>query len=246
MKIRTVAVAAVTVLALSQAALAGAAPPSSTPVTLAENLVGPLHLAVGPGKAVTVAESFAGRLTTVHRGSSATTYAADGWDVAGSEYRGSTLFFVESVGAGPMDPRPMVGALKSIDNKGAVTTITDQFTQYETAHNPDGPVQYGLSPADAAAHPDCVSQLGALELLGSYTGADVEVDTHIYGLTVEGNHAYVADAGANTVFSVNLKTTREKELFLPAVLAANVEISGSTLYATTGAFGNGALISQRL
>lgn len=364
MKLRTVAVATATLLILSPAAFAAAAPPSPDAVTLAENLVGPLHLSVGPGKAVTVSESFAGRLTTVHRGSTSETYAADGWDVSGSAYRGSTLFFLESVGAGPMDPRPMVGSLKSIDNKGTVRTITDQFAEHEAATNPDAAVQFGLSPADASAHPECVAQLTAAEIPASYTGADVEPDTHVYGLAVQGDTAYVADAGANAVFTVNLKSgiidtlavlpaqpvliteaasealgvpacagltygfepvptdieigpdgrlyvgllpggpederlgargsvytidpgtgdydlyvdgllsptglalddagnlyvaslfgegiykvsadDQSVSLFLPAMMAVAVEIHGSTLYATTGAFGNGQLISARL
>lgn len=204
MKLRTAALASATLLALGPAGLTHAAPADET--VLEQGFVGPLHLAVGPGKAVTVAESFAGRLTTVAKGQTTSPYSAPGWDVAGVEYRGSTLYFLESVGAGPMDPRDMVGSLKAIDNKGTVTTVTDQLAQYDLDRNVDAAVQYALSPADAAAHPECVAQLAAAELPASYTGADVEGDSHVYALTIVGNTGYVTDAGSNAVFSVNLRT----------------------------------------
>ncbi|MCC2593605.1 ScyD/ScyE family protein [Tessaracoccus sp. OS52] len=201
MKFRTIATATAAMLILGPTSLASAAPPTTTPI---DGLVGPLHLAV-TGKTVSVSESFAGQITTVTRDGADVTYSNPGWDVAGSEYRGSTLFFLESVGAGP-DPRPMVGVLKSIDAKGNVTTITDEIAAYEIANNPDADVQYGLSPADAAANPDCVAEMTAIGFPASYTGADVEPDSHAYGLEVVGNTAYVADAGANAVLTVNLKT----------------------------------------
>lgn len=218
MKFRALAAATAALMTLGQVAVANAAPPSPDPVELADGLVGPLALSVGPGKAVTVSESFAGRLTTVADGDTTTTYTNPGWDVSGSAYRGSTLYFLESVGAGPMDPRPMVGVLKSIDSKGNVETITADLAQYEIDNNLDSDVRYGLSEADAAANPDCVAQVEALGVPGSYTGADVEVDSHVYGLAVQGNTAYVADAGANAVLTVNLTTG---EISTLAVLPAH-------------------------
>ena len=204
MKLRVIAaVTAALAVVLSPVGMAQATPPRSGPTTLAEGLVSPLHISVGPGKVVTVSESFASRMTNVSRSGAATLlYAAPGWDVAGSEYRGSTLFFVQSQGAGP-DPTPLAGSLLAMDAKGTVTTITDQLAEYEIAVNPDGNIRYGLSAADVAGHPECVAQLASLGIPSSYTG---EVDSHAYGLTVQGNTAYIADAGANAVFSVNLRT----------------------------------------
>ena len=40
--------------------------------------------------------------------------------------------------------------------------------------------------------------------------------------------------------------SHEASLFLAATNAADVEVSGSTLYATIDAFGNGTLVSLRL
>lgn len=203
MKISVLAAAAA-LLVLTPAGAAVAAPPPGDPTVLADGLVGPLHLSVGPGKAVTVSEEFAGALTVVGR---TTTHLYDnpGWDVAGVDHRGSTTYLLESQGAGPEDTRPLAGSLKAIDARGHVTTITDQLGAYETAHNPDGASQYGLSSADAAANPACVAELGQLGAPASYTG---ELDSHPYALAVRGNTAYVADAGANAVLTVNLRTGR--------------------------------------
>lgn len=359
MKVRYIAAATAALLVLSPA-VANATPPAATAMTVVDGLVGPLHLAVGPDKVVTVSEEFASKLTKIRGGTKTPAYSAPDWDVSGVDYRGSTLYFLESQGAGPDDARPLAGSLKALD-RNRVTTVTDKLGVYETTVNPDKNVQYGLSPAAAAANPTCVAQLGALHIPASYTG---EVDSHPYALAVVGNKAYIADAGMNAILSVNLSSgairtvavlparpttitaaqaagmgvpacagltysfefvptdvemgpdgwlyvsslpggpedaslgargavfrvnpnngrtqpyvtgilsptgialdrsgnlyiaslfgagiykvacgSHEARLFLPAVQAADVEVSGSTLYATTGAFGNGTLISMRL
>lgn len=199
MKIRTVAAAAA-LLVLAPAAAGNAAPPPSEPETLAEGFVGPLHLSVGPGKAVTVTEAFASTLTNVSGGTTTQLYNEPAWDVAGSAYQGSTLYFLESQGAGAGDPDILAGNLKALDSQGRESLITDQLGEYERTANPDQLVQYGLSDSDAGANPECVDQLGPM---GSYPG---QLDSHPYGLAVSGNTAYVADAGMNSVLSVNLRT----------------------------------------
>lgn len=196
------AVTAAALLVLGPVGAATATPPPPGPVTLAQGLVGPLHLSVGPGKSVTVSQEFASQLTTVSRGSTATLYdGGPDWDVSGVDNRGSTVYFLQSQGAGPDDPRPLVGVLKAIDARGNVSTVTDQIGAYETSVNPDSGNAYGLSAADAAANPGCVAQLTALGFPVSYTG---EIDSHPYALTVVGSTAYVADAGINAVLAVNL------------------------------------------
>ena len=204
MRIPALAVTAAAIMVIGPVGAATAAPPPTGPETLAQGLIGPLHLAVGPGKSVTVSQEFASLLTTVNKGSTSILY--DGgpeWDVAGVDYRGSTAYFLESQGAGPEDPRPLAGSLKAIDARGNVSTITDQIGAYETSFNPDGSTTYGLSAADAAANPGCVAQVTAIGFPVSYTG---EVDSHPYALTVVGNTAYVADAGINAVLAVDLGT----------------------------------------
>ncbi len=194
--------AAALVLVVVPAGAAVAAPPPASPVVLADGLVGPLHLSVGPGRSVTVSEEFAGVLSVVDHGTTPL-YSNPGWDVAGVDHQGSTTYLLESQGAGPDDPRPLAGALKAIDSRGNVTTVTDQLGAYETANDPDGAEQYGLSSAEAAANPACVAELDALGAPASYTGV---LDSHPYALAVSGTTAYVADAGANAVLTVNLKT----------------------------------------
>ena len=121
MRIPVAIVSAAALLVLGPVAAASAAPPPSGPTTLAEGLVSPLHVSGGPGKDVTVSQEFQSQLTTFDKWSSATVYEAPGWDVAGSDYRGSTLYFLESQGAGPEDPRPLAGSLKSIHGRGTVS-----------------------------------------------------------------------------------------------------------------------------
>lgn len=222
--------AAAALLLLVPAGAAVAAPATSPPPgpsTLADGLVGPLHLSVGPGKTVTVSESFAGRLTAVSpSGATSTLYASpvDGagqpeWSVGGVDHRGSTLYFVESQGAGPEDPRPLTGALRSIDRNGTVRTVTDQLGAYEDANNPDSGQSYGLSAADMAANPQCVAELGAVGFPASYTG---ELDSHPYAVAVVGPVALVADAGANAILAVSLRTGNIRTLAVlppqPAVI----------------------------
>ena len=204
MRKSALAVAAAAAMVLGPVGAATAAPPPTGPATLAQGLIGPLHLSVGPGKAVTVSQEFASLLTTVDKGTTTTLY--DGgpeWDVAGADHRGSTVYFLQSQGAGPDDPRPLAGSLMAIDARGNVSTVTDQIGAYETSVNPDGDTVFGLSAADAAANPGCVAQLTNLGFPVSYTG---EVDSHPYALTVVGNTAYVADAGINAVLAVDLGT----------------------------------------
>lgn len=199
MKSCAIAAATAALLALGPAAGAMAAPPEPGTTILKDALVGPMHLSVGPGRVVTV--SSGSGLTHITRKTATPIYDAPDWDVTGTAHQGSTLFFLESQGAGSEDTRPLAGSLKAIDDRGRMATITDQLGAYETAVNPDGDVQYGLSAADAAAHPQCVSQLGESELQASYRG---EIDSHPYAVAVQGNTAYVADAGMKAVLSVDL------------------------------------------
>lgn len=236
----------------------------------------------------------------------ATVYNSQGWDVAGLQSRGSTLFFVESQGAGPFDPRPLAGHLSAIDGlapgkDGSAPRQIADLAAVEISTNPDGGTHYGFGP-DVSA--DCLAQLPP-EVPASYNG---EVDSHPYAVAVSGHTVYIADAGANSILKVNESTgsastlavlppqpvtvtaaaaagmglpeciighsyafepvptdveigpdgwlyvtllpggpeeqslgdaaTHAKSVFLPAVLAADVEISGSTLYATVDTLGS--------
>lgn len=189
----------------SAAAIASAAPAAASTKApdyrvLAGGLVSPLHVAAGTGKDVLVSQDFAGKLTRINRDGSTENLATGtpkGWEVAGSDTRGSTTYFLESVGAGQGDPAGLHGYLKSIDSKGHVDTIAD-FAGYERRHNPDGNQRYGFGDDVSAS---CVAGWPAFAP-AKYKGM---VDSHPYALTVKDDTAYVADAGMNAVLKVNLK-----------------------------------------
>ena len=172
---------------------------------LATDLVSPLHLAVGDHESVRVSQDFAGILTRVeHDGSVEDVYTADkGWEVAGVEISDHTTYFLESTGAGQGDPDALRGYLKSIDSNGDVDTIAT-FDDYERKNNPDGDQHYGFK--DDASD-QCLAEVASLPDAppARYTGI---VDSHPYALAVDGNTAYVADAGMNAILKVNLKSGR--------------------------------------
>ncbi|WP_454698070.1 ScyD/ScyE family protein [Arthrobacter humicola] len=141
----------------------------------------------------------AGRLTRVLAdGSKSTVYSAPDWDVAGTAERRSTLYLLESQGAGPMDDRPLAGHIRAISDDGTQWTFGD-FASLESNENADGGTRYGFRNLPA----ECAAQLPAGMPPASYTG---DVDSHPYSIALSGRTAYVADAGANSVVSVDLRS----------------------------------------
>jgi hypothetical protein len=210
-------------------ALAGTTPEHSEPRTLAENLIGPLSLAVDSDESVLVTQNFAGLLSGVNDDGSTTTLykGKKGWDVAGVETRRGTTYFVESVGAG--DPKALEGYLKSMDSQGEVRTIAN-LAGYERENNPDRDQHYGFGPDVSAA---CLADWPAFPP-ARYQGA---LDSHPYGVAVRGDTAYVADAGANAILEVNIETGDVSTLAVlpprPAVIPAGtkipVDMAGTTV-----------------
>ena len=169
-----------------------------SPVTLAHGLMGPLHVSAGRDGALTVSEEFASRLTRIDaQGTKSVIYSNPGWDVAGIAQQGSTTYLLESQGAGPEDKRPLAGHVRTIDGDGHQNTFGD-FAALEKGHNADGDTHYGFRNLPA----ECAALLPA-EVPAAYTG---EVDSHPYGLAVSRHTAYVADAGANSVVSIDLES----------------------------------------
>ena len=173
---------------------------------VAGGLVSPLHLAVGTGKSLYVTQDFAATLSRIGRdGDVEDIYAkgVEGWDVAGVETRGATTFFLESTGAGLGDPAKLEGYLKAVGPGGDVRTIAD-LAEYERKYNPDGNQKYGFAPGTSAA---CLAETTPPEGEGGpppqYKGV---VDSHPYATAVQGNTAYVADAGMNAILRVNIRT----------------------------------------
>ena len=221
----------------SAAALASAGPAAASSKAtdyeeLAGGLVSPLHVAAGSGKAVLVSQDFAGKLTRINRDGSTEdldTGTPKGWEVAGSDTRGSTTYFLESVGAGQGDPAALHGYLKSIDSKGDVDTIAN-FADYERRHNPDGDQRYGFG---RDVSDQCLAAWPAFPP-AKYKGT---VDSHPYALAVRDNTAYVADAGMNAVLKVNLKNgdidtvavLPPRPAVIPAGLRIPTDMQGNTM-----------------
>lgn len=180
----------------------GAAPGGTTsgnaggkePIVLTGKLVGPLHLSAGRHGSVTVSESFAGRLTLVdYAGNHEVLYETPDWSIGGNAQRDGTTYFLESQGAGPA-PAELAGHVRIIDEEGNQRTLGD-FAALETEDNADGDTRYGFRDL-----PDgCAAQLPA-NMPETYTG---EIDSHPYGIAVTDETIYVADAGANSVVSVD-------------------------------------------
>ncbi|MDQ0769849.1 hypothetical protein QF031_002598 [Pseudarthrobacter defluvii] len=225
MKRRLALLACITASAAAIASAGPAAASNKAPdyEELAGGLVSPLHVAAGSGKAVLVSQDFAGKLTRINRDRSTEdvdTGTPMGWEIAGSDTRGSTTYFLESVGAGQGDPAGLHGYLKSVDSKGDVDTIAN-FADYERRHNPDGDQHYGFGD-DVSAQ--CLANWPSFPP-ATYTGI---VDSHPYALAVRDNTAYVADAGMNAVLKVNLKNGDIDTVAVlpprPAVIPAGLRI----------------------
>jgi hypothetical protein len=213
-----VAAAATAGLFLAAGPAAIAAPAENPPTTHANGLVSPLHVSTARDGAVTVSEEFVGRLTRVNGdGTKTVLYSDADWDVAGSAQRHSTLYFVESQGAGPMDPRPLAGHIRTIASDGTQATFGD-LAALETEENADGDARYGFEDI-----PDtCAAQLPP-EVPVSYAGA---VDSHPYGIALSGDTVYVADAGANSIVAVDSDSGEAKTVAVlpprPYVITAEV------------------------
>ncbi|MET1065899.1 MAG: ScyD/ScyE family protein [Arthrobacter sp.] len=209
------ATAAVAAVFVSTGTAAGAAPQKDpqeraaeeAPVVLTGRLVGPLHISAGGTDSVTVSESFAGRLTRVDSaGNQTVLYESADWSVAGSAQRDGTTYFLESQGAGP-DPAALAGHIRILDEDGSQRTLGD-FAALETQDNADGDTRYGYRDL-----PDgCAAQLPPT-MPENYDG---EVDSHPYGIALADGTIYVADAGANSVVSVDTDSgTTETVAVLP-------------------------------
>ena len=109
------AAAATAAVFISTGTAAVAAPAEDPPVTLADGLASPLHVSAGRNGTAIVSEQFIGQLTRIEsNGAKTVLYSDPGWGVAGNAQPRSTTYFVESQGAGPMDPRPLAGHVRTI------------------------------------------------------------------------------------------------------------------------------------
>ncbi|HEX9228090.1 MAG TPA: ScyD/ScyE family protein [Arthrobacter sp.] len=209
MRLSLLATAATAAVFISTGTVAGAASDRDTsgtteakaPVLLADKLVGPLHVTAGRHGSVTVSESFGGRLTRVDsNGTRHVLYETPDWSVAGNARQDGGTYFLESKGAGP-NPAALAGHVRIIGEDGKQRTLGD-FATLETEENADGETRYGyrdLPDGCAAKLPPTMPE--------TYEG---EIDSHPYAMALTDETIYVADAGANSVVSVDTSSGETK------------------------------------
>lgn len=163
----------------------------NAPVTLADGLVGPLHLDVTSGKkgpAVTVSQSFAGIISSVRNGHVTDLVTESPGSFTGGVAAGpfgTVMYLVGNESGTFLKMKLPGGTVRTIANLGA----------YEAAKNPDQINNYGVQ----GAKPECVDQLPPDIPIAPYTG---QVDSNPYELAVTPFGTYVADAGGNDILFV--------------------------------------------
>ncbi|WP_165968697.1 ScyD/ScyE family protein [Arthrobacter crusticola] len=186
---------------------------------LANALVGPLRIAAGPGESTFVTQNFAGLLSSVDgNGVVMNLVERPNIEVGGVTTHGPDTYFTESVG-GPGETRPLVANVSVLRN-GAVTVLAD-LAAFETANNFDAKSEYGLQNTPQS----CLDQLPPP--IAPYAGPHGgEVYSHPYATALDptGHTLFVADAGANSIFAIDLATGAVRFISLigpvPTVLTA--------------------------
>jgi hypothetical protein len=211
---------AAAVLAVTLTSTAGTATATSSPATsgnggrsvtagdsttLATGLLGPLRVAVGRGDTAYVSQNVAGTLTRVDRNGGITTLLDEpGLEIGGVSTRHGQVYFTESSG-GPMDPTAPFIATASVLEDGETRVLAD-LAALETEYNYDAGNSYGLQGLSATCEAELTRTFPA-ELLSVLLPHGGDVYSHPYATAVSdsGRFVYVADAGANAVFTVDTR-----------------------------------------
>jgi hypothetical protein len=213
---------------------------TGSPETVAENLAGPLTLAVHDktGK-VYVTQSFAGQLSKVNKDGSTTTLVQDtngpDGELVGVSLGSKGTYFIQTNYAAQPHPTSYV---KRIDSKGRVKTVSKDLWAHEIAKNPDGRRAYGFTHLNSS----CAADLAAYEAanpgptLSRYTGI---VESHGYQTTVHKGTVYVADAAANAILKVDERTGKIRTVAV--IPATPIKITASNKAAIEAGLGLPAL-----
>ncbi|PFG44803.1 hypothetical protein ATJ88_3540 [Isoptericola jiangsuensis] len=199
------ATTAALVLAAAPAVAHGSKDPSPPPSrTLASGLVSPLSLAAGPHGTTFLSQNFAGLLTAVGKdGSTSVVHASDGAEVGAVSYRGGTVTFAET---GEQTVLKKIAVSPKGTPRGTARTVAD-LGGFEATKNPDGATTYGFRDLPASC-----ADLFPPDFPAAYTGL---VDSHPYASVSHGSTTYVADAGGNTIVSVDARGTVRTVAVLP-------------------------------
>jgi hypothetical protein len=158
------------------------------PVTLADGLVGPLHLDA-TGGSILVSQSFAGTISRVDRNGAVTDLVSEPGGFTGGVAAGPFNSIVYLVG------NEQGTFLKIRQSNGATRTLAD-LRAYEQTRNPDRDNHYGFQ----GLSPSCIDQLPPDQELRPYTGV---VDSNPYELALTPFGALVADAAGNDILFVD-------------------------------------------
>ncbi|OCI30897.1 ScyD/ScyE family protein [Oerskovia enterophila] len=195
----------------------GGLPTPGSPQTLATGLLGPLSLGVGDDGSSYASQNFGGSVTEVNRRGQQNVYTAavPGSEISAVSTDGRRVLFTEGT------PDGSSVLLQERDKRGKIRTVAD-IGAHEQATNPDGGVIYGFR--DLA--PDCAAQVPPEAGGASHPG---EVFSHPYASTTVDGTTYVADAGANAIWSVDRRGTVRTVAVLPAQpLAVTAEVAAAT------------------
>lgn len=206
----SIAAAALAVALTSSAGTATAGPPASTDghddwevtagdsTDLATGLLSPLRIAVGRDDTAYVSQNFAGLLTRVGAdGATSTLVERAGIEIGGVAIRRGDVYYTESAG-GPGSPDPFVANVSVLED--GETRVLADFAALETENNYDADNEYGFQDLPE----DCVAELPA-DLREFLLPRGGEVYSHPFATAVSesGRYVYVADAGANAVWTVD-------------------------------------------
>lgn len=185
-------------LALGATAATAASAPEPTEVV--GGLITPLKLALDLDGSVYVSQNFAGQITKVdRRGNASTIYTTPtpGNEVGAVSAFAGSVYFTETVSDGPQTP--IESYLYKMDRRGTVTQLAD-IRAFENATNPDAGQTYGIVDLPAGCDAQIPAELASLLL--PYPGY---ADSHPYATLGTPLGTVIADAGSNTLFTVDAR-----------------------------------------
>lgn len=209
-------------LVLAVSVPASAAEPPPTPEVRSTQVVAPFNLSLW-GTKVAVADGFANLVGTLAKDGSIVPVAVDQPGASGVAHSldGRTIAFTTTAST-PQEAGPPLNTASGLNIWGPRgEKIYADTLAFETANNPDGSVHYGV--ADPSP---CVAEaFAAVGFPTSYTGG---VDSHSYSVAWFGSKWIVADAGSNTLWSVDAKgAIRTLAVLPPQPLTITAEMAAS-------------------
>ncbi|MHA7282028.1 ScyD/ScyE family protein [Arthrobacter sp. TMS2-4] len=196
--------------------------------TLARGLAGPLRVGIGRGNTAYVSQNFAGQLTSVDRNGTATTLlTSPGIEIGGVSTTKGRVYFTESAG-GPDSPDAPFVANLSVLERGEPRVLAD-LAALETENNYDADNKYGFQDLTENCTAELEEKLPG-ELLPFLLphGGDEYSHPYATAVTHSGRYVYVADAGANVIWTVDTRhETVDATVLEPVPTLATPELLAS-------------------